>query len=479
MAAPASLPSPKAFISYSWSSAEHQARIIGWAQRLAGDGVTVVMDKFDLREGDDKNAFMESMITDPTVTHVLIFTDKMYVEKADSRKAGVGTESQIISQEVYAKVKQSKFIPIFCEVSETGEPRFPVFLKSRIGIDFSSDEAVNRNWEQLIRLLYGRPLLEKPVPGKAPAYITEESTPPAGSFVGKFSVLRQAMVHGQRDLKSYRRDFLDSVIAQADLLRRRTQPDLSKFPEQVVDTFRQLVPLRNAIVNWVLLEAEAKSDGFEESLMEFLERMLELKARPKEMNAWNDAWAGGHVAFVYESFLYIIAALIKVGSFQVLNSLLFGSYLLPEHSRSGQDKFGKFDEFYGYVEGINKVLDEKLQYYSQMVELVKRHADRSDLTFESFIEADAVCLLASALQNDTEWYPQTFYYLGYGRSLMFFTRLAQHRHFANLLIMTGMSAPALRAQMTDGMARLKSNEWGRFNTVPMTVLNFEKWDSLR
>jgi hypothetical protein len=57
---------------------------------------------------------MERMVTDASVSHVLVISDKQYAQKADARKAGVGTESQIISKEVYEKVDQSKFIPIVC-----------------------------------------------------------------------------------------------------------------------------------------------------------------------------------------------------------------------------------------------------------------------------------------------------------------------------------------------------------------------------
>jgi hypothetical protein len=94
---------PKAFISYSWSSQAHRDRIRQYGERLIEDNVDVVLDQWDLREGQDKNAFMEKMATDPTVTHVLVFSDRQYAAKADKRKAGVGTESQIISQEVYQK----------------------------------------------------------------------------------------------------------------------------------------------------------------------------------------------------------------------------------------------------------------------------------------------------------------------------------------------------------------------------------------
>ncbi len=97
---------PKVFISYSWSSPGHQDQIRQWAEQLVNDGVDVVLDIWDLKEGDDKFAFMEKMVTDSSVTHVLVFSDSEYASKADARRAGVGTESQIISSEVYSKVQQ-------------------------------------------------------------------------------------------------------------------------------------------------------------------------------------------------------------------------------------------------------------------------------------------------------------------------------------------------------------------------------------
>jgi hypothetical protein len=57
-------------------------------------------------QSQDKYHFMERMVTDSQVTHVLVICDKQYAEKADARKDGVGTESQIISKEVYDKVEQ-------------------------------------------------------------------------------------------------------------------------------------------------------------------------------------------------------------------------------------------------------------------------------------------------------------------------------------------------------------------------------------
>ena len=54
---PALTPPPKVFISYSWSTPKHQQKVIQWAERLISDGVDVVLDVFDLKEGHDKFHF--------------------------------------------------------------------------------------------------------------------------------------------------------------------------------------------------------------------------------------------------------------------------------------------------------------------------------------------------------------------------------------------------------------------------------------
>ncbi len=177
---------PKVFVSYAWTSTDHQGQVRSWADRLLADGVDVILDVYDLKEGYDKHAFMERSVRDPLVTHVLIVCDRGYAEKADTRQAGVGTETQLISKEVYEKVEQSRFIPIICEFRSDGTPYLPAFLSSRIGIDFSTPEKVELNWERLLRLLHNRPLLVKPALGNAPAYLLAAGETGASSIGGAF-----------------------------------------------------------------------------------------------------------------------------------------------------------------------------------------------------------------------------------------------------------------------------------------------------
>ncbi|WP_409457108.1 toll/interleukin-1 receptor domain-containing protein [Pseudomonas oryzihabitans] len=104
--------SPKLFISYSWSSLDHEQWVADLAIQLAHHGVHVLFDKWDLREGDSTHAFMERMVTDPDVKKVIMICDSSYAEKADKRAAGVGTETQIISRSIYDNEDPGKFAAV-------------------------------------------------------------------------------------------------------------------------------------------------------------------------------------------------------------------------------------------------------------------------------------------------------------------------------------------------------------------------------
>jgi hypothetical protein len=465
---------PKVFISYSWSSPGHQESIRKYAERLRGDGIDAVLDVWSLKEGHDKYAFMESMVTDPSVSHVLIFCDAEYAAKADARKAGVGTESQIISGEIYSKVAQSKFIPIVCEFNGSGEPLLPVFLRNRIWIDFSSTQAVNENWEKLIRAIYGKPVHEKPELGKAPLYITTDSSSPVNKAELKFHELKQAIVNGKPRLDLYRKDFFDACYEYADALRTRQRSETDVKGEQVLEDCGKLKQIRDQIVDWVLLEAEGVDrEKFEETLITVLERLLELKSRPEEVSVWHQSWFEAHSVFVYETFLYVVAALIKVQSFSTLKLILTTNYLLPETMRASSG-FGSFTAFHGGSDALQILAPPGKKLLSPAAELIKRQASREELTFPSLMEAELLILMMAAVSKDNWWFPQTLYYWSGSRPAPLFMRATQHRHFQKLAMITGIkSAEELRIAVKDGFKRLDINHWPNFFLVG---INF--WESM-
>jgi hypothetical protein len=98
----------KIFISYSWTTPAHEEWVINLAQRLVSDGIEVVLDKWDLKPGHDKFAFMEQMVHSEDVDKVLIILDNKYAQKANDRSGGVGTETVISAL---------KFIKVLCRLN--------------------------------------------------------------------------------------------------------------------------------------------------------------------------------------------------------------------------------------------------------------------------------------------------------------------------------------------------------------------------
>ena len=170
---------PKVFISYSWTSEEHQAWVLNLATELRQSGVDAVLDKWDLREGQDAHAFMEKMVTDPEIGRVILVCDAHYVEKANARAGGVGTEAQIISPAMYGQVDQKKFVAVVRERNADGQAYVPAYYGSRIYVDLSSEDVYASNFEQLLRWIFDKPVLVKPAISAPPSFVNE-TAPAAG-----------------------------------------------------------------------------------------------------------------------------------------------------------------------------------------------------------------------------------------------------------------------------------------------------------
>lgn len=483
---------PRAFISYSWSSQEHRERIRAWADRLMADGVEVVLDLYDLQEGDDRYAFMERMATDESVSHVLIFSDSEYARKADKRSAGVGVESQIISKQVYEKVTQSKFIPIFCELDDNGDPFLPTYMQNRYGIDFSSEERANASWEQLVRRLHGRPQYAKPPLGGRPAYLDEDAEGDSGVARARLKSLEAALLAGHRDVSVWRRDFLEACIRQADELRIREGIGEESLGERIVDDCRKLVPVRDALVDWVMLEVDSgiSAEELRPTLTELLERLLELKSRPEGVTHWSDSWFGAHEVFVYEAFLYIVAALIRGRGDDLLRSIFEAHYMLLTTETYSEERFCRFDRFRGYSSVLKNYLlaPDGRRYVVPEAELIKRQATRGDIDFDAVMEAEVLAVMVSLATDCPLWYPGL---IGYAKSFShvpgLFLRATRHSDFVSLGRMVGIDDVAvLQSAVVEGIESNFKGQGGSFDFhLPgglrgtlLRMMNLERLDTL-
>ncbi|MBZ0097945.1 MAG: TIR domain-containing protein, partial [Taibaiella sp.] len=427
--------------------------------------IEVVLDVWDLKEGQDKYVFMEKMILDESISNVLVVCDPEYSEKADKRVAGVGTESQIISQEVYERTEQTKFIPIVCDFSEEGTPSLPKFLRNRIWIDFSSSEAVNKNWERLVRVLYGKPDKVKPELGSPPFYVLENSSAPSDPTISKYSVLRNAVLEGKPGLSGYRTEFLGSCLSLAEQFRVQSEPKYKVDGKRILEDCAKFKLVRNHLVNWMLLEGQhLPEEEMIDIYTELLENLLSVAARPIGISSWNETWFEAQQLAVYEIFLYGVACLLKCNALKVLNHVLTTNYVVPETMRTDQGHFRNFGVYNGHSELLQEALAPAgKRLLAPAGELVKIQADRSDIQFSQIMESELLVLMMSFISEDTYWYPNTLHYLSHNRPPMLFLRAAQRRGFAKLQAISGVrSAQELRDKVKAGQRAYSSNTWRDF-----------------
>jgi hypothetical protein len=73
-------------VSYSWTSPAHETWVLNLAKELVELDVDIILDEWTLREGADKYASMEKMVTDPFVRKGILICDQLYAEKADAAR---------------------------------------------------------------------------------------------------------------------------------------------------------------------------------------------------------------------------------------------------------------------------------------------------------------------------------------------------------------------------------------------------------
>lgn len=154
---------PKVFISYSHDSQEHKQWVLEFSTRLRNSGIDAILDQWELKPGDDLPHFMERNLA--SSDRVIMICTENYVKKANSGSGGVGYEKMIVTADLMKTIDSNKVIPV---IRQAGTRETPTFLRSKLFIDFSSDEQTEFSFDELIRTLHGAPLFVKPPVGNSP-----------------------------------------------------------------------------------------------------------------------------------------------------------------------------------------------------------------------------------------------------------------------------------------------------------------------
>jgi hypothetical protein len=438
---------------------------------------------------------MEQMVTDQSVRKVVVVCDQLYAEKADGREGGVGTETQIISREVYEQVdaagQEQKFVAVIAEKDEEGNPYVPTFLKSRIYIDMSDPELRDEKFEQLVRWIYDKPIHKRPERGKPPAYLFAEDK----MELGTGSRARRAMEAVRQDKASALgaiRDYFDTFAENLEAFR--IEPGENKpFDEQVVESIEAFLPYRDELVDLFVAIVRHRSDPEAyEAIHTFFERLLPYKFWPAERPSWNRSDADNFRFILYELFLYVTAALVKHKQFEKIDRLVEKDYYLPPGSPEAyQGGLVPFTLFQGYIRSLGEHRKKRLEsrHVSITAELIKERANRSDLMLDDVMQYDLVLMLRSELRPGGDEGYSAYYYDGpwFPRSLVYatmrehpfeiFTRAQSATYFDQVKVALGVKN---KEQLLKLIEEFDSEErytpkWGPLHRIyPATLMNIER-----
>jgi len=476
---------PKIFISYSWSSDEHQAWVLNLATELRESGIDVILDKWDLREGHDAHAFMEKMVGDPDIDHVILVCDARYVAKANSRSGGVGTEAQIISPAIYDKVDQKKFVAVVREKNADGQAYVPIYYGSRIFIDLSADDLYASNFDQLLRWVYDKPVHVKPALGSMPSFLAA----PVGPSLENAALHRRALdsIRNQKATSiGLLEEYLETCLSGLEKFRisGRGKTD---FDEDVVSSIKSFMPHRNEIVEVIvaLLRYERSEAGLHK-LHRFFEGLLPYCDVPDGVNQYSE-WDFDNFRFIaHELFLYSIGAALKSERFDVASTLLSEFYFIPATMR-GPSKSVSFEIFREHVpslEGRNARL--KLRRLSVRADLLKERCVGTGIEFRQLAQGDFFLFVRScvdALANTQshswsyQWWPETLVFSReYDGAFEIFARAESASYFSRLRGCLRVTDKAGLGAVLDALKakKLKVPTWEFERVNSATLLGFDK-----
>lgn len=404
---------PKVFLSYSWTSPDHEAWVLDLATQLRENGIDAILDKWDLKEGHDAYAFMERMVTDAKITKVIIICDKKYSEKADKRTGGVGSEAQIITPKLYKKSQQDKFVALVREKDDRGNLYVPAFLTSRIHIDISSDDLYSTAFDQLLRWIYDKPLYVKPKLGHTPAFLSGSAE---NIILGTSSRHRRALDsvrNSKNDARGALSDYFEILVAEIETLCV-TQPE-KEADDQFIERIEQFIPYRNEAIE--IFVAIARYDSIPQShvlVHRFFESLLQTVLRAKADSKYDQIGVQILSFIAHELFLYANASYLKYECFESAAHLLRTHYYVVDRGNLQPTKsFQGFRDHLPILQKRNERLN--LRRIALRSDLLEQRSKSARFDFRDIMQADFVMYIRdcmSAIRNDTRqtWWPETLLY---------------------------------------------------------------------
>lgn len=422
---------PTVFISYSQEGGKYQDRVTQLAKDLCSNGVDVIYDRWAVHLGDDLATFMEQGIT--KADYVLILCTPTYKKKADERKAGVGTETLIISPDVYTKTQQNKYIPVVMELDQDGSLCIPTYVKGRLYLDLSKSDS--SGFEELLRHIFNQPLLQKPEIGHPPGFLLQENST---FYIPSNHMAIRAINEGNANLINVCNNFFDKVLESLEQYRIDSCRDNEKpFYETFLESIHQMKKVRDDTLDVII--PLVCSCTLQEEIAKLLHRLFEglyaFSLHPKDASSWRENDFDNYRFVLYELFLYTIAAYLKYDKLEAVSPLL-QDYVAPT-VKWDNPLLSFWDLFPSSLISLNqwnKTL--KHQWISPGAYHLQDRACRCDITWEDLIQAD----IFLSVKSKGLFYPWTSPHLGRGYIIPIFARATSKAYAQRLAKALGFAS---------------------------------------
>lgn len=395
---------PKVFISYAWASKDYEAKVLAFASQLVGDGIDVVLDKWEMSEGNDTFSFMERCVTDPSITNVLMLIDPVYAQKADAHTGGVGTETQIISAKVYQEVTQDKFIPIVFERDKDGSVCKPTYLQGRLHFDLTNEEEYDNTYQRLVKSLFGEEVYAKPKLGVKPGWVDQPIILSPKSIVA-YDVLKKQVPDKVRhnSFCQFLKAFSGKVTEYAN---SQTQPTGN---QEYIDTYDEMQGLKTDYLTLISYSSYINNAEVEiaSCLEDIADSLFDIRSNR------------GILAkiFLHELFIYTIAHFWNNKDYQSVGYFFNRTYFSRSYSRNSTGA-RNYEIFYSgsdhttFDDAVSAV--DNQSYHSGTASHWVKTIQATFCTKEQFVFADLLCFNYSVYgknySSDWAWFPITYCY---------------------------------------------------------------------
>ena len=411
--------------------------------------VDVILDKWSLKEGQDKIKFMEQMVKSDDIFRVIIICDKNYAKKADERKDGVGTETQIISSKIYNDVTQEKFVILLLDRDENGNEILPTFLNSRKYIDFSNMEYYDNGYESLLRNILEKPTYPKPKVGNhVPSYIDEESV--NNSITN--SLLRSAknqISKNPKKINSITNSFLNQFLES--LWDFEIKDVKANYPYELgkvlLENLKSFKNTKTDFCNFmrIITDTEFENEIDSDLLIQFFEKVPIYKGPRDKVNSYNSYFYENYLIIFHELFIYVICICLINKNYKLIGDLLHKRYYFAETNRSRNEP-KRYSQLYFKSQVLKEFNSNNHRRYITIEGHYLINNLVANIKKEDFILADTILhyigvLFGNINNYQDKWFPHTYLYSECRGEFIFFNRFSSKSFFNRVKIIFDVNSP--------------------------------------